>query len=286
MATKKVKRYNGAEDGSSVTADELEAANATEDPIAALNKAKRWTDTEEAPAAKAAPAKAKPKMVTMEQVKAKGFDNLRDYLNAEQGLKRQGGSGRGTRGGPTADELESYASSKKASRQSEYEKANAAAATPAGKAARAKKIEEQALEESHPEDLMMGIAKAPAKAALSAGRALATKGADEAIYLGKTAARRIEPEAERLASAASKRISGKDTKRITDNPTRKISGPEVASEGRESVTNPMSWMSGPKNARDFKKGGKIKPAAFANGGSVSRRGDGIASKGKTRGRMC
>jgi hypothetical protein len=283
MATKKVKRYNGAEDGSSVTADELEAANATEDPIAALNKAKRWTDTEDAPAAKAAPVKAK--VVTKEELAKSGL-SLRDYLNKQQGLTRQGGSGRGTRGGPTADELESYASSKKASRQSEYEKANAAAATPAGKAARAKKIEAQALEESHPEDLVMGIAKAPVKAALSAGRALATKGADEAIYLGKTAARRIEPEAERLASAASKRISGKDTKRVTNNPTRKISGPEVASEGRESGTNPMSWMSGPKNARDFKKGGKIKPAAFAGGGSVSRRGDGIATKGKTRGRMC
>ena len=50
----------------------------------------------------------------------------------------------------------------------------------------------------------------------------------------------------------------------------------------------MSWMSGPKNARDFKKGGKIKPAMFAKGGSVSasNRADGIASKGKTRGRMC
>jgi hypothetical protein len=272
MATKKVKRY---EDGGEIT--EGENVNIDDETRARARKfVADKADTAEPKASTVKPSDAKSKMVTKEELAKSGM-SLRDYLNKQQGLTRrdgtkpssQGGSGRGTSGGPTADELESYASSKKASRQSEYEKANAAAATPAGKAARAKKIEEQALEESHPEDLVMGIAKAPAKAALSAGRALATKGVDEAIYLGKTAARRIDPEAARLASAASKRISGSDAKKIANNPTRKISGPEVAAEGR-----------------DFKKGGKIKPSAFANGGSVSRRGDGIASKGKTRGRMC
>lgn len=43
----------------------------------------------QAPAA-AAPAKAKPAIVTKEQLKASGFDNLRDYLNAQRGLKRRG----------------------------------------------------------------------------------------------------------------------------------------------------------------------------------------------------
>jgi hypothetical protein len=32
----------------------------------------------------------KPKIVTKEQMKAAGFDNLRDYLNDKQGLKRRG----------------------------------------------------------------------------------------------------------------------------------------------------------------------------------------------------
>ena len=34
----------------------------------------------------------KPKVVTKEQMKAAGFDNLRDYLNDKQGLKRRGDS--------------------------------------------------------------------------------------------------------------------------------------------------------------------------------------------------
>jgi hypothetical protein len=34
----------------------------------------------------------KPKIVTKEQMQAAGFDNLRDYLNAQQGLKRRGES--------------------------------------------------------------------------------------------------------------------------------------------------------------------------------------------------
>jgi hypothetical protein len=35
------------------------------------------------------PAKAKPAIVTKEQLKASGFDNLRDYLNDQRGLRRR-----------------------------------------------------------------------------------------------------------------------------------------------------------------------------------------------------
>ena len=49
------------------------------------------TGTERAAPAKA-PAKAKPAIVTKEQLKASGFDNLRDYLNAQRGLTRRGES--------------------------------------------------------------------------------------------------------------------------------------------------------------------------------------------------
>jgi hypothetical protein len=51
MATRKTKRY----DEGGVSKDDLEAANATQDPIETLNKRKGWTDTGEetsAPAAK------------------------------------------------------------------------------------------------------------------------------------------------------------------------------------------------------------------------------------------
>jgi hypothetical protein len=44
------------------------------------------------PTKSAAPTKAKPAIVTKEQLKASGFDNLRDYLNAQRGLTRRGGA--------------------------------------------------------------------------------------------------------------------------------------------------------------------------------------------------
>jgi len=44
------------------------------------------------PTKPATPTKAKPAIVTKEQLKASGFDNLRDYLNAQRGLTRRGES--------------------------------------------------------------------------------------------------------------------------------------------------------------------------------------------------
>lgn len=83
------------------TDPDVEMANASDDPIAYMNKAKRWTDTEEAP--------AKRKVVTKEELEKSGL-SLRDYMNKQQGLKRKatpytgsGGSGGGR--GPTAEEL-------------------------------------------------------------------------------------------------------------------------------------------------------------------------------------
>lgn len=53
------------------------------------------------------------------------------------------------------------------------------------------------------------------------------------------------------------------------------------------VLNPNAWLAGPQGMKNFKKGGKVKK--MASGGSVkasaSRRGDGIAQRGKTRGKM-
>jgi hypothetical protein len=91
---------------------------------------------------------------------------------------------------------------------------------------------------------------------------------------------------------------------------QKGAGKNIKSVGREEVTNPMMWMAGPKNAKNFreaakdlnkrgtmeeaaleggmKRGGKVKK--MASGGmarsSASSRADGIASRGKTRGKVC
>jgi hypothetical protein len=65
--------------------------------------------------------------------------------------------------------------------------------------------------------------------------------------------------------------------------------PFTTSARDKKTLNPLSWMSGPKGmADDFKKGGKVKVKKMASGGSVSspsKRGDGIASRGKTNCKM-
>ena len=138
-------------------------------------------------------------------------------------------------------------------------------------------------------------------------------------------------DASQKAKAAAE-AAGKGRDAVT-NPLSWMAGPknagkfsgEVPAAGRESVTNPMSWMGGPKNADKFKeaapsamdrakaaaekfadrfrkkpldeadttggaigykRGGKVR--GYASGGSVgsaSRRADGIATKGKTRGKI-
>jgi hypothetical protein len=61
---------------------------------------------------------------------------------------------------------------------------------------------------------------------------------------------------------------------------------EAAQAAREAKTlNPNAWMAGPKGmAENFRKGGAVKKMA-SGGMTASRRGDGIASRGKTRGKL-
>lgn len=67
---------------------------------------------------------------------------------------------------------------------------------------------------------------------------------------------------------------------------------EAAQAARDAKTlNPNAWLAGPKGmAENFRKGGKVKKMASggmtSKGSSASRRGDGIASRGKTRGKIC
>jgi hypothetical protein len=142
-------------------------------------------------------------------------------------------------------------------------------------------------------------------------------------------------DASRAAKAAEQTVAA--SREAVTNPLSWMAGPknvgkfsgEVPAAGREAVTNPMAWMSGPKGmaqmneaapsmttrAREaaeavaarfrkkplseadttggagrygYKKGGAVKKK-MASGGmssSASKRADGIASKGKTRGKIC
>jgi hypothetical protein len=162
-----------------------------------------------------------------------------------------------------------------------------------------------------------------------AGPAVGLGAAGYRVYkYGKGAydAAKAAKAAERTAAAGRESVTNPLSWMAGPKNAGKFSG-EVPAAGRESVTNPMSWLAGPKNADKFKeaapsamdkakaaaekfadrfrkkpmseadttggagkfgykRGGKTK--GYASGGSVSSassRGDGIATKGKTRGKI-
>lgn len=305
--TRKVRRYaegelveigRGYED-SNAGMKEARDASDEEDRIAAEAAATRAAgataaDSEVEPgwSARASTA-AKPPIVTKEALAKSGL-SLRDYLNQQQGLTRRGStaaavpaykgvSGSGGGRGPTSDELDSYAAKKRQSAISAMDTANIAAATPAGKAARAKQIEAQALEASHPEELLMGVAKAPVSGARALS-SLSTREIKELLKNPGNAFSKPGSKANEYVQALLERAPGKlnapsaeaarEAAKQLAAPTRRLPAPRAISE--------RDWTGG---AIGYRKGGAVKK--YASGGSVSAssRGDGIASKGKTRGKM-
>ena len=147
---------------------------------------------------------------------------------------------------------------------------------------------------------------------------------------GKSAydAAKAAKAAERTAAAGRESVTNPLSWMAGPKNAGKFSG-EVPAAGREAVTNPMSWMAGPKGMKQFeeaapsmtskamdaaerfaarfrkkplseadtaggaigyKRGGSVKPKKMASGGmarsGASKRADGIATKGKTRGKIC
>jgi hypothetical protein len=220
MATKKVKRYNGEEDASLVTAE----PEVTPEPV----------------------APAKPKIVTKEELAKSGL-SLRDYLNKQQGLTRRGvskeredvidrestGDAMAMRNKPrrSAEQLDTYANqTKSAVDRIPRDKST----VPAGESASGSELGRNI---KNTLNATVGT-RIPAGLAGMAGE--------------KMAGNRAAAAAEKLMADRAARVAARRT----------------AAEGRGPRPESMS--------------------PFAKGGSVSaaRRGDGIASKGKTRGRMC
>ena len=188
----KTKRYTGEEDGSFV-----EAGSGTSESTVEPEKK----------------AKASPRIVTKEELAKSGYSNLRDFLNAERGLKRRDGSApeRTASAGAGRD----YGGS---SGSGEY-----APAKPA---------------------------KAPETTA-RAGRA------SQATV--NTA--RPQPTEEGIAAANERRAKMREE--MSDTPIARMF---KAIRARGEAT------------QNYAKGGKVS--------SASKRADGIAQKGKTRGKMC
>ena len=194
------------------------------DPFSAVRKPSGEIMREPAKEPAKTSAKAKPAIVTKEQLKASGFDNLRDYLNAQRGLTRRGGAA-------ATKSADKAAVSREPSRGTQDEgdsgEAEARAAQEA-KMAKAREMRKQTDPGDVPEDV-----------------------------------RRTQE-----ASAKSKR---RDMTGFAQMPFSEQME-YLRTKGKEG-TGFKTKEKGP----GFKAGGKVS--------SASKRGDGIAIRGKTRGRI-
>jgi hypothetical protein len=208
------RRYNG-EDESLVAASKAEGERSSDEPLEQVSKM----------------AQKKKSVVTKEEMQKAGFDNLRDYLNAQRGLTRRG---------------EKSTTSKSA----ESEPKSAAKTESASIEVRASRPPRSTDDDSS--SVFAPRAKeaiAKAKERLTSGREFSSKPAES-----KTS--RSEEDSSVLAPGA-REFMGRLKNRLT-------SGYEFGK----------------------KHGGKVhKYAAGGKVGSASKRADGIAKKGKTRGMM-
>jgi len=176
---------------------------------------------------KATPPKATfggPKIVTKEQMKKAGFDNLRDYMNAQKGLKRRDGFA------------------------SEAQK-RAFAATPRGTQTEGAAGEAEARENM----------KKPTQADLDR---IARKQAEEAKGPSEADLDRLAKKFDAKDRPGSEVIAAKQEK----------AQPKMQGAYREAFGNI-------RKALGFKSGGSVKASA------ASKRADGCAVRGKTRGKM-
>jgi hypothetical protein len=232
---------------------------------------------------------AKPKVVTKEELAKSGL-SLRDYMNKQQGLTRRGGAAPSSSSsvsaggrGPTAEEFAAAATpSKRARLESALDRG---VANPKG----------YADPEFSPQ--AGGIATGALKGLSAAARGLMGRAAKPA--------ERVDPEFASQASGAAVKALAAPVKRIGfDKAGAKAAERGARAEGRQAeMLKENARRSGLREdapaetakavreklgGKDFslpmKKGGAVKK--YASGGSVSSRADGIAQRGKTRGRMC
>lgn len=188
-------------------------------------------------------------MVTMDMIKAKGFDNLRDYLNDQKGLVRR-------REKPAAKSYENRVKFDPAAYSthplevsSEKTRRQQKAAAPAPKEETPKPRARSLVDQGRGVQLYKDV---DTEAVLAAGLGLA------ALYPAVRGAKMAYTAARPAISAAIKRLEDRPLPSFLDD------------------------RPGP-----MKKGGVVKK--MAPGGKVSSassRGDGIAQRGKTKGRMC
>jgi len=186
------------------------------------------------------------------------------------GFETGSGGGRG----PAFGEAEAY-------RQRQFEEANARANTPEGRADRAKMEQAQALEAVRPEEAMIGGGGLKTVAAMARGlanRRGAEKLAEYSVPRIGTEPLKIGTEPLKMTGPSKAELVARD--RAARTAGREAERKEFNQRGRDRFVE--STFEG-----GMKRGGKVKK--MASGGmarsSASSRADGIASKGKTKGRI-
>jgi hypothetical protein len=267
-------------------------AEAAKQPAAMGSKEDRERDSREAavagplksqatPTKPAAPTKAKPAIVTEEQLKASRFDNLRDYLNDQQGLTRRGESS------PRKPAANKAAVSRGPSRGTqdegdagEEEARKALAESGAKERARRNQITDPGLTQS---------------------QAAAQRTAEVKRDSAKTGSQRLAEKADRAGNIYARGQTPRQSDTEKQAAARKKLGtvPPRPPRGFSSPASRKAWDD--KYGDQYEPSGRKKPGAaskgkdemgdytpFKKGGTVSsasKRGDGIAMRGKTRGRM-
>jgi hypothetical protein len=232
------------------------------------------------PTKPAAPTKAKPAIVTEEQLKASRFDNLRDYLNDQQGLTRRGESS------PRKPAANKAAVSRGPSRGTQDEgDAGEEAARKAQEAKMAKAREMR--KQTDP--------------GLTQSQAAAQRTAEVKRDSAKTGSQRLAEKADRAGNIYARGQTPRQSDTEKQAAARKKLGtvPPRPPRGFSSPASRKAWDD--KYGDQYEPSGRKKPGAaskgkdemgdytpFQKGGTVSsasKRGDGIAMRGKTRGRM-
>ena len=183
------------------------------------------------------------------------------------------GSGGGR--GPAAGEAEAY-------RQRQYDEANARARTPEGRAERARMESSQALEAIRPEEAVIGGGGLKTVAAMARGLAN-RRGAEK---LAEYSVPRIGTEPLKIGTEPLKMTGPSKAELVARDRTARA----AAREAERSDFNKRGVDRFVESTFEggMKRGGKVKK--MASGGmarsSASSRADGIASRGKTRGKVC
>ena len=283
----------------------------------------------------------KPAMVTKEQLEKSGFTNLRDYMNAQKGLKRRDGKApeRRAEAGSAASNKFPKASGamiqsmdtdmmrtagrtaakeqgakysagrKKSANEAAFKRAQAEAKTAEGKAKFNERIKGQALERVMPETALIGGgfglkalhsaaknlagtgAKTTAKAASTGAKSPLRQKAEQLIREDKNPGRSFSSTSANpktsLKEKTKELIQGDRTAKSSElsrqmaekqKPT-KFTSKKSTSAGKPVASKRTKKFNEEEAGIEFKRGGKV------GASSASKRADGCAQRGKTRGKV-